>query len=215
MHVTADVWQRSIQTRCARLAIRLDTPAMSLFPRLTILRFRPQPIYNATRTFSHTPNVSAKSLPPRPELLDSDLIEKFLHGSGPGGQKINKTSSAVQLKHIPTGIVVKYQDTRSRTVNRKMARKILQEKIEEETLGEEARTRVKQRAKSGKKRSAEKKRRRKYRKLAEGEEGEEGIDLGENERALDKQIEVGETMVDDGAVKDDGVTERMRKPSGG
>lgn len=121
-----------------------------------------------------------KSLPPRTPLLDTDLIENFLKGSGPGGQKINKTSSAVQLKHIPTGIVVKYQDTRSREVNRKMARRILQDRIEEMELGEGARTRVKAREKSKKKASSAKKARRKYRKLAEGKEGEEGEE-GEGE----------------------------------
>ena len=119
-----------------------------------------------------------KSLPPRTPLLDPDLIENFLKGSGPGGQKINKTSSAVQLKHIPTGIVVKYQDTRSREVNRKMARRILQDRIEEMELGEGARTRVKAREKSKKKASSAKKARRKYRKLAEGKEGEEGEEEG-------------------------------------
>ena len=118
--------------------------------------------------------LNGKSLPPRTPLLDTDLIENFLKGSGPGGQKINKTSSAVQLKHIPTGIVVKYQDTRSREVNRKMARRILQDRIEEMELGEGARTRVKAREKSKKKASSAKKARRKYRKLAEGKEGEEG-----------------------------------------
>ncbi|KAL5121452.1 hypothetical protein ACEQ8H_000524 [Pleosporales sp. CAS-2024a] len=122
-----------------------------------------------TRLFTTTACALNKSLPPRVVLHDSDLIEKFLHGSGPGGQKINKTSSAVQLKHVPTGIVVKYQDTRSRTVNRKMARKILQEKIEEAELGDDARTRIKQRAKSKKKQSADKKKRRKYKKLAQEE----------------------------------------------
>ncbi|KAL6154250.1 hypothetical protein ACJQWK_01496 [Exserohilum turcicum] len=118
----------------------------------------------------------SKALPPRPVLVDSDLIENFLKGSGPGGQKINKTSSAVQLKHIPTGIVVKYQDTRSREVNRKMARRILQDRIEELELGENARTRVKAREKSKKKASAAKKTRRKYRALEDAKRaaGEDG-----------------------------------------
>lgn len=140
-----------------------------------ILRVRPHLALPPTQRFLHaTPVLHIKSLPPRPTLHDDDITEKFLHGSGPGGQKINKTSSAVQLKHLPTGIVVKYQDTRSRTVNRKMARKILQEKIEELELGDEARTKVKQREKSKKRQSAEKKRRRKYRKLGEGKEGDGG-----------------------------------------
>ena len=122
--------------------------------------------------------LNGKPLPPRTPLLDTDLIENFLKGSGPGGQKINKTSSAVQLKHVPTGIVVKYQDTRSREVNRKMARRILQDRIEEMELGEGARTKVKAREKSKKKASSAKKARRKYRKLAEGKEGEEGEEEG-------------------------------------
>ncbi|KAI0572463.1 RF-1 domain containing protein [Pyrenophora tritici-repentis] len=112
----------------------------------------------------------------RPYNSPNDLIENFLKGSGPGGQKINKTSSAVQLKHIPTGIVVKYQDTRSREINRKMARRILQDRIEELQLGDEARTRVKAREKSKKKASKAKKARRKYRALEEGKAGVEGED---------------------------------------
>jgi protein subunit release factor B len=127
----------------------------------------------------HTsPALLAKTLPPRVPLPDSDLIENFLKGSGPGGQKINKTSSAVQLKHIPTGIVVKYQDTRSREINRKMARRILQDRIEEMELGEDARTKVRAREKSKKKASASKKTRRKYRAL-EGKQGAEGNEVVE------------------------------------
>ncbi|CAO2648424.1 Nn.00g076910.m01.CDS01 [Neocucurbitaria sp. VM-36] len=158
-------------------------PLLSRLSRLALSRASP----SRNGAFSTTPlSFSAKSLPPRTPLLDADLIENFLKGSGPGGQKINKTSSAVQLKHIPTGIVVKYQDTRSREINRKMARRILQDRIEEMELGEEARTRVKAREKSKKKASSAKKSRRKYRALAEegkvggGElEGECKVDGGE------------------------------------
>lgn len=153
------------------------------------------------RAFTVSSNALSKPLPPRPILHDADIIENFLKGSGPGGQKINKTSSAVQLKHIPTGIVVKYQDTRSRTVNRKMARKILQERIEEMELGEEARTKVRQREKGKRKRSGEKKRRRKYRKLAEGEKGEVLEDGVEVDGVI--EIEGRDEDVRDGKVEDE------------
>ena len=59
----------------------------------------------------------------------STLVEKFIQGSGAGGQKINKTSSCVYLKHLPTGIEVKCQGERSREVNRQMAREELLKKI--------------------------------------------------------------------------------------
>jgi len=64
-------------------------------------------------------------------VKEDDLIEKFILGSGSGGQKINKTSSCVYLKHIPTGIEIKCQRERSRELNRYIARKELCEKIEE------------------------------------------------------------------------------------
>ena len=64
-------------------------------------------------------------------IRDEDLIEKFILGSGSGGQKINKTSSCVYLKHIPTGIEIKCQRDRSREMNRYYARKELCERLEE------------------------------------------------------------------------------------
>ena len=60
----------------------------------------------------------------------STLVEKFIHGSGSGGQKINKTSSCVYLKHLPTGIEVKCQGERSREANRQVAREELCRKIQ-------------------------------------------------------------------------------------
>lgn len=60
----------------------------------------------------------------------STLIEKFIQGSGAGGQKINKTSSCVYLKHLPTGIEVKCQGERSREINRQSAREELCRKIQ-------------------------------------------------------------------------------------
>lgn len=63
-------------------------------------------------------------------ISEDDLIEKFILGSGSGGQKINKTSSCVYLKHIPTGIEVKCQQERSRELNRFFARRKLVEELE-------------------------------------------------------------------------------------
>ncbi len=63
-------------------------------------------------------------------IKDDDLIEKFILGSGSGGQKINKTHSCVYLKHIPSGIEIKCQRDRSREMNRYIARRELCEKLE-------------------------------------------------------------------------------------
>ena len=71
-------------------------------------------------------------------IRDADLIEKFILGSGSGGQKINKTSSCVYLKHIPTGIEIKCQRERSRELNRYYARKELCEKLEERLFQEKS-----------------------------------------------------------------------------
>lgn len=64
-------------------------------------------------------------------IKQEDLIEKFILGSGKGGQKINKTSSCVYLKHLPTSIEIKCQRDRSREMNRYYARKELCDRIEE------------------------------------------------------------------------------------
>lgn len=63
-------------------------------------------------------------------IHENDLIEKFILGSGRGGQKVNKTSSCVYLKHIPTGIEVKCQQDRSRELNRYIARRELCDRYE-------------------------------------------------------------------------------------
>jgi peptide chain release factor len=54
-------------------------------------------------------------------VLVRDVEERFVRGSGPGGQKINKTSSTVCLKHRPTGVDVRCQRERSQAVNRETA----------------------------------------------------------------------------------------------
>ncbi|ETR99992.1 hypothetical protein M419DRAFT_44764, partial [Trichoderma reesei RUT C-30] len=109
-----------------------------------------------------------KNLPPRPKPPpDSEIEESYLKGSGPGGQKINKTNSAVQLKHIPTGIVVKSQATRSRSQNRKLAREILAQRIDELTNGDHSRSAIVGAVKKKRADSAAKKSRRKYRLLEE------------------------------------------------
>lgn len=67
-------------------------------------------------------------------LDESDLEEKFVRSSGSGGQKVNKTSSCVWLKHSPSGLEVKCQKTRSQQDNRYFARRLLVEKLEAKIL---------------------------------------------------------------------------------
>jgi peptide chain release factor len=90
----------------------------------------------------------------RLDIKEDDLIEKFILGSGKGGQKVNKTSSCVYLKHLPTGIEVKCQKDRSREQNRFLARRDLCDRVEAEILHE----------KSKKQQEAEKIRRQKKRR---------------------------------------------------
>ena len=85
-------------------------------------------------------------LPPKSQLTDkkykeilqlidklgvslSDIEEKFVHGGGRGGQKLNKATNAVQLKHLPSGTLVKYQKHRERAMNRILALRELLEKL--------------------------------------------------------------------------------------
>lgn len=63
-------------------------------------------------------------------IRETDLLEKFVRGSGAGGQKINKTSNCVFLKHLPTGVCIKCQMDRSREMNRFLARRELCDQLE-------------------------------------------------------------------------------------
>lgn len=63
-------------------------------------------------------------------IREEDLQEEFVRGSGPGGQKINKTSSTVVLRHIPSGLEVRCQRERSQVMNRHWARVELCERLE-------------------------------------------------------------------------------------
>jgi protein subunit release factor B len=62
-------------------------------------------------------------------VREEDIEEKFIRSSGSGGQKVNKTSTCVYLRHIPTGIEVKCMKERSQPLNRFLARRELVEKI--------------------------------------------------------------------------------------
>ena len=74
-------------------------------------------------------------------IFEKDIVEKFIRSSGKGGQKVNKTSTRVYLKHIPTKIEVKCQRERSQAINRFIARRILTDKIERMIRGKESKER--------------------------------------------------------------------------
>ncbi len=71
-------------------------------------------------------------------IREEDIQETFIRSGGRGGQHVNKTSTCVYLKHIPTGIEVKCQEERSQSLNRYRARVILANKIEQMIKGRQS-----------------------------------------------------------------------------
>jgi len=94
------------------------------------------------------------------DIKDADVVEKFVRSSGPGGQNVNKTSTAVYLKHLPTGIEVKVGSERSQALNRFLAWRLLADKIEERVF----------KIKSDRQRAIEKIRRQKRRRSRRSKE---------------------------------------------
>lgn len=96
----------------------------------------------------------------RLSIHEKDVVEKFVRAGGPGGQHVNKTSTAVYLKHVPTGIEVKYGAERSQALNRFLAWRLLAQKLEERIF----------KIKSEKRREIEKIRRQKRRRSRRSKE---------------------------------------------
>jgi len=71
----------------------------------------------------------------RLDVREEDIVERFIRAQGPGGQNVNKVSTCVYLRHLPTGIEVKCQEERFQAQNRYRARQRLLEKIEHAVLG--------------------------------------------------------------------------------
>lgn len=102
------------------------------------------------------------------DVREEDIAESFIRSSGKGGQHVNKTSSCVYLRHLPTGLEVKCGTDRSQSVNRFLARRELLEKIAR--LRGEATPRDKEMAAAAKRKA--KKRKRAKLKYGTGEEKE-------------------------------------------
>jgi len=109
-------------------------------------------------------------LPPRSQLTDkkyneilrligqlgvdlSDIEEKFIHGGGRGGQKLNKATNTVQLRHLPTGIIIKYQKHRERAMNRILALRELLDKLNPESKKMKAIEKIRKQKKRRKRRT--------------------------------------------------------------
>lgn len=84
-------------------------------------------IHTSTVTVAVLPNCKGQSM----SLEERDLRMDVYRSSGPGGQNVNKTNSAVRLVHVPTGLTVCMQDERSQVQNKQRALKVLQYRLEE------------------------------------------------------------------------------------
>lgn len=112
----------------------------------------------------------------------AEVEERFVRGSGPGGQKINKTSSTVVLVHVPSGLEVRIQRERSQSVNREIAWEELCRRLEQRrqsaaaaavSVREEERRRNRQKSRGQKKRMVASKRHRAGIKSFRGRPGTE------------------------------------------
>ncbi|MEK7826789.1 MAG: peptide chain release factor-like protein [Thermodesulfobacteriota bacterium] len=81
-------------------------------------------------TISQEKDTALRERMERLGVREEEFRETFIRSSGPGGQKVNKTSSCVYLVHLPPGLSVKCQQERSQALNRFLARRLLLDRIE-------------------------------------------------------------------------------------
>ncbi|KAI9352987.1 RF-1 domain-containing protein [Zopfochytrium polystomum] len=143
----------------------------------------------------------AKAKPVRQEIVldEKDLEESFVKGGGKGGQKVNKTNSRVQLRHVPTGIIVMTQRFRELAANRKEARKLLRLRLDEIINGALSKASV-ARAKVAKQKSKQAQR---AKKKYGGKEGEEEGGVVREEEVEGAEGEA-EARAEDRGVGEDG-----------
>ncbi|RWS09574.1 Zinc finger BED domain-containing protein 5-like protein [Dinothrombium tinctorium] len=92
-----------------------------------------------------------------PKLSEGELEEKFISGSGPGGQNVNKAVNCVFLRHVPTGVFVKVHQARELHRNREIARQLLTYKLDDLINGENSVSAQKKRLSEEKRSKTEKK----------------------------------------------------------
>ncbi|GMM36858.1 Rso55 protein [Saccharomycopsis crataegensis] len=160
------------------------------------------------RCFSNTAGVSIKrnKLPPRPKVSEDEIEEVFIKGGKWWAEskyrwklcqleelkfktnsnffKINKTNSKVQLTHIPTGLVVSSQATRSREQNRKHAREQLAYKLQELLDPENSRAKALRELRIQKKHSKVKKTKKKYKLLDEEKQKQKELEKNEEQEEM-------------------------------
>ncbi|KAG7398039.1 hypothetical protein PHYBOEH_011770 [Phytophthora boehmeriae] len=131
------------------------------------------------------------------DLKESDLQESFVKGSGKGGQKINKVRNCVLLTHVPTGLQVQCQKTRSLDGNRRAARKLLLQKLDDHVNGALSKRSQKierLRRKKANRRSKSKQKYAKNKATTEEEQDEEEDD--EDDDADDGEDEEDDELID-------------------
>jgi protein subunit release factor B len=101
----------------------------------------------SARLASSSRNITPGRLPggksAAPLFREADVRESFVRGGGSGGQSVAKTSNCVQLRHEPTGLVVRCHKTRSRDLNRQEARRLLQVRLDDLLHGAQSRRALK------------------------------------------------------------------------
>lgn len=124
-------------------------------------------IYQLVLKLEKAKNPKKHQNQPLESLIEDELTETFVRGSGAGGQKVNKTANRVVLVHTPTQLRVECQDTRSLQQNRKIARKRLALKLDQHLNGVSSRTEMKAAKKINKKAKAKARNKARQRKKKE------------------------------------------------